>query len=60
MSRQLWQVRGSFIGNDSRYTRTEFAKAVVEGEDVSFSLIDSQVLMDKHANKQFEQIVSVD
>lgn len=51
------QVRGSFIGIDSGHTRTDFVRAVVEG--ITFSLKDSQVLMDKHANKQFEKVVSV-
>lgn len=51
------QVRGSFIGIDSGHTMSDFAKAVVEG--ITFSLKDSQELMDQHAGKQFKKIVSV-
>lgn len=51
------QVRGSFIGMDVHHTLKHFAKAVLEG--ITFSLKDSQLLMEQHTGKQFEQIVSV-
>lgn len=51
------QIRGSFLGLDSSHTRTHFARAVLEG--ITFSLKDSQYLMEKYAGKTFEKIVSV-
>lgn len=51
------QVRGSFIGIDTNHTLSHFARAVLEG--VTFSLKDSQVLMEQVANKHFKKIVSV-
>lgn len=50
-------IRGSFIGIDTNHTRDHFARSVVEG--ITFSLKDSQTLMEKVANKQFSKIVSV-
>ena len=51
------QIRGSFIGIDTNHTLTHFAKAVLEG--ITFSLKDSQQLMEAIAGKTFEKIVSV-
>lgn len=51
------QVRGSFIGMDVHHTLKHFAKAILEG--ITFSLKDSQLLMEQYTGKQFEQIVSV-
>ncbi|MBM6614491.1 xylulokinase [Desemzia sp. RIT804] len=51
------QVRGSFIGMDVHHTLKHFAKAVLEG--ITFSLKDSQLLMEQYTGKQFNQIVSV-
>lgn len=51
------QIRGSFIGIDTKHTRQHFAKAVLEG--ITFSLKDSQRLMEEIAGKKFKQIVSV-
>lgn len=51
------QVRGSFIGMDVHHTLKHFAKAVLEG--ITFSLKDSQLLMEQYTGKQFEQVVSV-
>lgn len=51
------QIRGSFLGMDTRHRRDHFARAVLEG--ITFSLKDSQQLMEKHANKTFTKIVSV-
>lgn len=51
------QIRGSFIGIDTKHTLQHFAKAVLEG--ITFSLKDSQKLMEEVAGKKFKQIVSV-
>lgn len=51
------QIRGSFIGIDTKHTLQHFAKAVLEG--ITFSLKDSQNLMEEIAGKKFKQIVSV-
>ncbi|MGX7418627.1 xylulokinase [Carnobacterium gallinarum] len=51
------QIRGSFIGIDTNHTKKHFAKAVLEG--ITFSLKDSQQLMEMYANRQFKRIVSV-
>ena len=51
------QIRGSFIGMDTTHTLIHFARAVLEG--ITFSLKDSQVLMEEVAQKRFKKIVSV-
>ena len=51
------QIRGSFLGMDQGHTLSHFARAVLEG--ITFSLKDSQKLMEKHTGKVFEKIVSV-
>lgn len=51
------QIRGSFIGMDTSHTLQHFAKSVLEG--ITFSLKDSQRLMETIAGKSFKQIVSV-
>lgn len=51
------QIRGSFIGLDTHHTKKHLAKAVLEG--ITFSLKESQMLMEKVANKKFTKIVSV-
>lgn len=51
------QIRGSFIGIDTKHSLKHFARAVLEG--ITFSLKDSQVLMEEVAGKAFKQIVSV-
>lgn len=51
------RIRGSFIGITARHTLKHFAKAVVEG--ITFSLKDSQNLMEKYADRTFDKIVSV-
>lgn len=51
------QVRGTFIGIDTSHTRNHFTRAVLEG--ITFSLKDSQVLMEEKAEKTFKKIVSV-
>lgn len=50
-------IRGSFIGMDITHNRNHFARAVLEG--ITFSLRDSQEIMHKSFNKEFQQIVSV-
>lgn len=51
------QVRGSFIGMDVHHTLKHFTRAVLEG--ITFSLKDSQLLMEQYTEKSFAQIVSV-
>lgn len=51
------KIRGSFIGIDARHELKHFARAVLEG--ITFSLKDSQIIMETVANKRFEKIVSV-
>lgn len=51
------QIRGSFLGIDTNHTLTHFAKAVIEG--ITFSLKDSQLLMQNVAKKKIKQIVSI-
>ncbi|MBP2099615.1 xylulokinase [Enterococcus rivorum] len=51
------QIRGSFIGLDANHTLKHLAKAVLEG--ITFSLKDSQQLMEQIAHKKFTKIVSV-
>lgn len=50
-------IRGSFIGIDTSHTIDHFTKAVLEG--ITFSLKESQDLMEKIADKSFDRIVSV-
>lgn len=51
------RIRGSFVGIDSKHTLANFTKAVIEG--ITFSLKDSQLLMEEVANKKFKRIVSI-
>ncbi|EPH95895.1 xylulokinase [Enterococcus faecalis 13-SD-W-01] len=51
------QIRGSFIGIDTRHRMKHFSRAVLEG--ITFSLKDSQVIMEKTANRTFKKIISV-
>lgn len=51
------EIRGSFLGIHSGHTRSHFARAVLEG--ITFSLKDSQMLMEKSAGKTFTKIISV-
>ena len=51
------QIRGSFIGIDTKHILQHFARAVLEG--ITFSLKDSQYLMEEITGKKFKQIVSV-
>lgn len=51
------KIRGSFLGIHSGHQRSHFTRAVLEG--ITFSLKDSQVVMEKHAGKTFKKIVSV-
>lgn len=51
------QIRGSFIGMDASQTRADFTRAVLEG--ITFSLKDSQVLMQEIAGKEFKEVISV-
>ncbi|MHC5248642.1 xylulokinase [Enterococcus sp. LJL90] len=51
------KIRGSFIGMDDQHTFNYFTRAVLEG--ITFSLKDSQVLMEEVARRKFEKIISV-
>lgn len=51
------QIRGSFIGIDTHHEIKHFARSVLEG--ITFSLKDSQNLMEIIAGKKFSKIVSV-
>lgn len=51
------KIRGSFIGMSAQHTFKHFVRSVIEG--ITFSLKDSQVLMEKHAGRNFEKIISV-
>lgn len=51
------RIRGSFIGIDTKHSLSHFTKAVIEG--ITFSLKDSQLLMEQVANKKFKRIVSI-
>ena len=50
-------VRGSFIGIDTHHRRRHFSRAVLEG--ITFSLKDSQLIMEEEAKRKFSKIVSV-
>lgn len=51
------QVRGSFIGIDTKHTFDHFARAVMEG--ITFSLKDSQMIMEQAKQKKFKKLISV-
>ncbi|MCB5954223.1 xylulokinase [Enterococcus sp. CWB-B31] len=51
------KIRGSFIGIDTHHQLKHFARSVLEG--ITFSLRDSQKLMEHVAGKNFTKIVSV-
>lgn len=51
------KIRGSFIGIDTRHRLPQFSRAVLEG--ITFSLKDSQMVMNQAAKRQFKTIVSV-
>lgn len=50
-------IRGSFIGMDASHHLKHFTRAVIEG--ITFSLKDSQKLMEEAAQRHFEKIISV-
>lgn len=50
-------IRGSFIGLSSSHTIDDLKRAVIEG--VTFSLKDSQSLMEELSNKKFKRIISI-
>ncbi|MFL2124420.1 xylulokinase [Marinilactibacillus psychrotolerans] len=50
-------IRGSFIGIDSTHTLAHFAKSVIEG--ITFSLKDSQMIMEKTTHRNFKRIISI-
>ncbi|AYW46530.1 xylulokinase [Tetragenococcus koreensis] len=51
------QIRASFIGLSHDHTLTDLKRAVIEG--VTFSLKDSQVLMESLRKKNFNRIISI-
>ncbi|MGO2603303.1 MAG: xylulokinase [Alkalibacterium gilvum] len=50
-------IRGSFIGIDSRHQKKHFLRAVVEG--ITFSIKESQEIMEEITNQQFTEIISI-
>lgn len=50
------QIRGSFLGIDTRHTKDHFLRSVLEG--ITYSLKDSQEIM-KAQGKTFKKIISV-
>lgn len=50
-------VRGSFVGMSAAHTPDHFARAVLEG--ITFSLKDSQQLIETSSGKSFKRIVAV-
>ena len=51
------KIRGSFIGIDTSHTIKHFAKAVLEG--ITFSLKDSQIMMEEAKGEKFKTVISV-
>ncbi|MCL2610365.1 MAG: xylulokinase [Defluviitaleaceae bacterium] len=51
------KIRGSFIGIDTNHTIKHFAKAVLEG--ITFSLKDSQNMMEEAKGEAFKTVISV-
>jgi xylulokinase len=51
------KIRGSCVGINASHTLNHFARAVLEG--ITFSLKDSQNIMEILANKWFKKVVSV-
>jgi len=51
------QIRGSFLGLSDDHTLNHLIRSVIEG--VTFSLKDSQMLMEKFRKKKFERIISI-
>lgn len=51
------QIRGSFIGIDTQHELKHFTRSVLEG--ITFSLKDSQEIMEEMTQQKIEKIVSV-
>ena len=51
------KIRGSFIGIDARHELRNFARSVLEG--ITFTLKDSQAIMERARGKKFSRLVSV-
>lgn len=51
------QIRGSFIGIDKQHELAHFTRAVLEG--ITFSLKDSQTIMEQERQQKFNEIVTV-
>ncbi len=50
-------IRGSFIGLSATHTQDHLARAVLEG--ITFSLKDSQLMMEELSKKKFKTVISV-
>lgn len=50
-------IRGSFIGIDTSHNLNHFTKSVVEG--ITFSLKDSQELINEITNKKINEVISI-
>lgn len=51
------QIRGSFIGIDWQHELAHFTRAVLEG--ITFSLKDSQTIMEQERQQNFHEIITV-
>ncbi len=51
------QIRGSFIGIDSRHSLKHFTRSVIEG--ITFSLKESKIIMEQRKNLKIKKIISV-
>lgn len=51
------QIRGSFTGIDTKHDLNHFTRSVLEG--ITFSLKDSQCIMEKERGLVFKQLISV-
>lgn len=51
------QIRGSFIGIDTQHELPHFTRAVLEG--ITFSLKDSQQIMEQERKQKFQKLISV-
>lgn len=51
------KIRGSFIGIDAKHTLPHFTRAVMEG--ITFSLKDSQEIMEQEKGQKFKRMISI-
>lgn len=51
------EIRGSFVGIDTHHDLKHFSRAVIEG--ITFSLKDSQEIMEQVKKKKFKRLISI-